>query len=386
MSPLRKLPGIFSPSRGGLTLGGDWTVLLPALTLSLIGILTISTFGQGESLAARQLLWLAIALGIYLGLSTFDMRFIRRTSIVMTLYVIAFVLLASLLLFAQPILGAKAWFSLGPISFQPADLAKLALLALLAKYLSRRHVEIGDFRHIIVSGGYALALILLILVEPDMGNAIIVGVLWFGMMLVSGISKKHLLAIGLVALVAASALWFGGLKPYQRERIISFVNPAADIHGSGYNAYQAKIAVGSGEILGKSIGYGTQSKLRFLPEYQTDFIFAAFAEEWGFAGVVLLLSMYALLFARLAQIARTAATNFDAFFTLGVLILFAAHVAIHTSISLGLLPVTGTTIPFMSSGGSHLVLEFAALGIVTSLARHGRSSMRDIRANEYVGG
>ncbi|MBU6388817.1 FtsW/RodA/SpoVE family cell cycle protein [Patescibacteria group bacterium] len=363
----------------------DWTLLLPALTLSLVGILTMSTFGVGASLAPRQMLWLAVALSIYLVLSTLDMRFLRRTPVVMALYVFSFILLGLVLLLVHPVMGARAWFSLGPISFQPADLAKLALIALLAKYLSRRHVEIGDFRHIIVSGAYALTLTLLILVEPDMGNAIIFGTLWLGMMLISGISKKHLAVLGLLALVVASALWFEGLKPYQRERIVSFVNPASDIHGSGYNAYQAKIAVGSGEIFGKGVGYGTQSKLRFLPEYQTDFIFAAFAEEWGFVGVVLLLALYALLFTRLAQIARESATNFDAFFTLGVLILFASHVAIHTSISLGLLPVTGTTIPFMSSGGSHLVLEFAALGIVTSLARSGRGATRDISANEYLG-
>lgn len=362
----------------------DWTLFFPALTLALLGILTMSTFGQGASLAPRQLLWLGIALGVYLCLSALDMRFIRRTSVVMVLYLLAFILLASLLLFAHPVLGARAWFSLGPISFQPADLAKLALIALLAKYLSRRHVEIGDFRHILVSGAYAFTLTLLILVEPDMGNAIIFGSLWLGMMLASGISKKHLAILGLIGCIAAASLWFGGLKPYQRTRIVSFVNPAADIHGSGYNAYQAKIAVGSGEFFGKGVGYGTQSKLRFLPEYQTDFIFAAFAEEWGFVGVALLLSLYALLFARLAQIARAAATNFDAFFALGVLILFAAHLAIHAGISLGLLPVTGTTIPFMSSGGSHLVLEFATLGIITSLARYGRGATRDLSANEYL--
>lgn len=364
----------------------DWTLLLPALVLSLLGILTMSTFGQGASLAPRQILWLFVATGVYLVLSTLDMRFIRRTSIVMALYTLSFALLALLLVIAHPVLGSRAWFSLGPVSFQPADLAKLSIIMLLAKYLSRRHVEIGDFRHILVSGAYTLTFVLLILVEPDLGNAIIFGTLWLGMMLVSGISKKHLAILALVGLLAALALWFGGLKPYQRARIVSFVNPAADIHGSGYNAYQAKIAVGSGELFGKGIGYGTQSKLRFLPEYQTDFIFAAFAEEWGFVGVVLLLLTYGLLFARLAQIARAAATNFDTFFTLGVLILFAAHVAIHTSISLGLLPVTGTTIPFMSSGGSHLVLEFGALGIVTSLARHGRGAVRDVNANEYVGG
>jgi rod shape determining protein RodA len=363
----------------------DWTLLLPALALSLLGVLTMSTFGQGASLAPRQLLWVAVALGVYLCLSTFDMRFIRRTTVVMTLYILSCVLLLLLLLFVHPVMGARAWFSLGPISFQPADLAKLALIALLAKYLSRRHVEISDSRHIIISGAYALTLTLLVLIEPDMGNAIIFGVLWLGMMLVSGISKKHLVILGCIGLIAASIFWFEGLKPYQRARIVSFVNPASDIHGSGYNAYQAKIAVGSGELFGKGIGYGTQSKLRFLPEYQTDFIFAAFAEEWGFIGVVLLLLLYALLFARLAQIARASATNFDAFFTLGVLILFAAHVAIHVGISLGLLPVTGTTIPFMSSGGSHLVLEFAALGIVTSLARYGRGAVRDASANEYLG-
>lgn len=366
--------------------GADWTLILPALTLSLLGILTISTFGGGTSFAPRQILWLAISLCVYFIISRLDMSFIRRTPVVMMMYALALVLLASLLLFADPVQGARAWFSFGLISFQPADFAKLALIALLAKYLSRRHVEIGDFRHIIVSGIYSLAVILLVLVEPDMGNAIIFGAVWLGMMLISGISKKHLIAIGLIGLAVASILWFEGLKPYQRTRIISFVNPAADIHGAGYNAYQAKIAVGSGEIFGKGIGYGTQSKLRFLPEYQTDFIFAAFAEEWGFIGVALLLSMYALLFARLAQIARASATNFDAFFSLGVLILFASHVAIHAGISLGLLPVTGTTIPFMSSGGSHLVLEFAVLGIITSLARHGRASARDISSNEYLGG
>lgn len=384
MRSSRKLFRIFFSTGDGTASGGDWTLFLPALALALLGILTMSTFGQGASLAPRQFIWLGISCVLYFSLSTFDMSFIRRTPVVMALYMTSLVLLASLLLFAHPVMGARAWFSFSFISFQPADFAKLALIALLAKYLSRRHVEIGDLRHIIVSGGYALTFILLILVEPDMGNAIIFSALWLGMMLISGISKKHLAILGFIGLIIASTLWFEGLKPYQRARIVSFVNPASDIRGAGYNAYQAKIAVGSGELFGKGVGYGTQSKLRFLPQYQTDFIFAAFAEEWGFIGVVLLLATYALLLARLSQIAREAATNFDAFFTLGVLILFAAHIAIHTSINLGLLPVTGTTIPFMSSGGSHLVLEFAALGIVTSLARHGRGATRDLSANEYL--
>ncbi len=364
----------------------DWTLLLPAITLTLLGILTMSTFAQGASLAPRQMLWLFVSVAVYLTLSVLDVRFLRRMPVVMTLYGVALFLLALLLVAAHPVMGARAWFSLGLISFQPADLAKLALIVLLAKYLSRRHVEIGDVRHILISGVYAFSFIFLIVVEPDMGNAIIFSTLWLGMMLISGISKKHLAVLGLIAIIVATALWFGGLKPYQRARIVSFINPASDIRGAGYNAYQAKIAVGSGELFGKGIGYGTQSKLRFLPEYQTDFIFAAFAEEWGYTGILMILALYALLFTRLIQIARASATNFDAFFTLGFLILFSAHVAIHAGISLGLLPVTGTTIPFMSSGGSHLVLEFGALGIITSLARHGRAASRDTQNNEYIGG
>lgn len=365
---------------------GDWTLLVPALTLSLLGILTMHTFGQGVSLAPRQLLWLLVGTVAFLILAHIDVRFIRRTPVVLALYGVSLVLLALLLVIAHPVLGAKAWFSLGPISFQPADLAKFALIAILAKYLSRRHVAIADWRYVLVSGAYAAIPTFLILVEPDLGNAIIFGTLWLAMMLVSGVSYKQLAAILFIALIGAAALWFGGLKPYQRTRLLSFVNPAADVHGAGYNAYQARIAVGSGELFGKGVGYGTQSKLRFLPEYQTDFIFAAFAEEWGFVGIVLLLILYGLLLARLAELARQAATNFDAFFTLGVLILLAAHVVIHSGINLGLLPVTGTTIPFMSSGGSHLVLEFGMLGVVASLARHGRAIRADVRTNEYLGG
>ncbi len=371
-------------ARGLFSAAVDWTLLAPAVALSLLGLLTMNTFGLGASLAPRQLLWLALGTVLYFILSAIDVRALRRTEVVTSLYGIALVLLALLLVVAHPVMGARAWFTFGPVSFQPADLAKLALIALLAKYLSRRHVEIGDFRHILVTGAYAAVPILLILVEPDLGNAIIFSCLWLGMMLVSGISKKHLALIFAAALVVGTLLWFGGMKPYQRQRIVSFINPAANIRGAGYNAYQAKIAVGSGELFGKGIGYGTQSTLRFLPEYQTDFIFAAFAEEWGFVGIILILALYALLFMRLAQIARSAATNFDAFFTLGVLLLFAAHVVIHSGISLGLLPVTGTTIPFMSSGGSHLMLEFGLLGIVTSLARYGRTVARDQRDQEYM--
>ncbi|HYF29082.1 MAG TPA: rod shape-determining protein RodA [Candidatus Paceibacterota bacterium] len=363
----------------------EWPLLLIPLALCLLGVLTMHPFGEEASLAPRQLIWIAGATLVFLVCSALDMRFIRRTGVLVSAYVVVLGLLALLLVATHAVQGAKSWFDLGAFSFQPSDPAKIVFVALLAKYFSRRHMEIGNFRHVLVSALYAGIPILLILVQPDLGTAAILGVVWFGMILVSGISKKHLALILAAGVIGAGMLWAFALEEYQRERIVSFLNPAADIRGSGYNAYQATIAVGSGELMGKGIGYGTQSKLRFLPEYETDFIFAAFAEEWGFIGITLVLILYALLLLRLVAIAQRAATNFDAFFTIGVTLVLFAHIFIHVGINLGLLPVTGTTIPFMSYGGSHLLMEFAGLGIVASLARHGRAAPRDAAMQEYEG-
>jgi len=362
-----------------------WPLYAIGLVLSLIGIITINTFGVGSSLAPRQLIWLGISSVVFVLFACIDMRFIRRTPIIVVGYVAVAALLAALLAIGHATLGAKSWFNFGFFSFQPADPAKIILVALMAKYFSRRHMEIAYFWHVVVSAAYAGTLILLILVEPDLGMAVIFAAIWFGMILVSGIPKRHLGVVVLVGLIAAAALWFGGLHAYQRARILAFVNPAADIHGTGYNAYQAVVATGSGQIFGKGIGYGTQSKLRFLPEYETDFIFAAFAEEWGFIGIILVLLLYGLLLYQILSLARRMSTNFDALFAIGVAILFLASITVHVGINLGLLPVTGTTLPFMSSGGSHLLVEFAALGIIVSLAQHGRSVPREVALQEYEG-
>lgn len=364
----------------------EWPLLLIPVALTILGILTMHTFGDGASLAPRQVIWLSFGIIAYFVCSFLDMRFIRRTPVILAGYAVSIALLVLLLVATHAVQGAKSWFDLGLFSLQPADPIKLVFIAFMAKYFSRRHMDMGNIRHIIVSGAYAAGLIFLILIEPDLGTAAIFSIVWFGMILVSGISKRHLGVMISVGLVAAAGLWTFALHDYQRARIVSFLNPAADIHGTGYNAYQATVAVGSGEMFGKGIGYGTQSKLRFLPEYETDFIFASFAEEWGFVGVAIVLALYGLLLARLLSIARRAATNFDALFTIGVAILFTSHIFIHAGINLGLLPVTGTTIPFMSYGGSHLIVEFAMLGIVTSLARNGRSVPREHATNEYLGG
>jgi len=180
-------------------------------------------------------------------------------------------------------------------------------------------------------------------------------------------------------------LWNFGFQDYQKDRLRSFLDPLADIHGTGYNAYQSAVAVGSGGLWGKGVGYGTQSRLKFLPEYQTDFIFAAFAEEWGFAGVIILFTLYGIIVMRIIQSAMKGASNFEILFGAGVAIYFIVHIAVNVGMNLQLLPVTGTPLPLMSYGGTHIVMEFAALGLVMAMRRYSRSAHIDATKNEFIG-
>lgn len=364
----------------------DWLSLGAAVLLSLLGLVTMNSFVPGDQYFIRQAIWLAISIAVYFGASVIDWRFLRRGQFAAWAYVALIVPLLLLLVVGTAVKGAKSWLSFGSLGIQPIELAKLALIIALAKYFSRRHIEIKNIRHILVSGVYAAIVFVLVALQPDLGGAIIIGAIWFGMVLVSGISRKHLFLVFSVALVSFGALWFFGLHDYQKQRLMTFIYPLADIHGAGYNAYQSTVAVGSGELLGKGIGYGTQSKLRFLPEYQTDFIFAAFAEEWGFVGIAIVFSLYGVIFWRILHSAGRGASNFETLFALGILCYFGAHFVLHVGINLGLLPVTGTTIPFMSYGGSHLVVEFLALGMLAGMSRYSRATHRDMLDREIESG
>jgi rod shape determining protein RodA len=194
-----------------------------------------------------------------------------------------------------------------------------------------------------------------------------------------------LFALTFIAVITASGLWMFAFKEYQKQRILTFLHPLADIRGAGYNAYQSTVAIGSGELLGKGIGYGTQSKLQFLPEYQTDFIFAAYAEEWGFVGVVILFGLYGIIVVRVLLLSLRGGDTFAMLFGAGVAILFTAHFIVHIGMNMGLLPVTGTTTPFMSYGGSHLLVEYCALGILMGLARHARTVPLLSERSEFIG-
>jgi len=362
----------------------DWVLLLSAVSLSFAGLITMNSFVGDSYFFERQSVWLSFSIVVFFVSSLVDWRFLRRTGVVISLFLGSCFVLLSLFLLGSVFQGAKSWFDFGGFAFQPSDPIKLVLIILLAKYFSRRHIEIANIRHLILSGFYAFILFLLVFLQPDFGSAIILFAVWFGMVLVSGISKRHLFAVITIGVVSFAMLWTFAFEPYQKQRIVSFIHPFADIRGTGYNAYQSTIAVGSGQIIGKGVGYGTQSKLRFLPEYETDFIFAAFAEEWGFVGSGLIFLLYGLLIWRILANAMLGASNFETFFGLGLAILFMVHIIIHVGMNIGLLPVTGTTIPFMSYGGSHLFTEFLGLGILMGMRRYNRSAHKEDAKNEFL--
>lgn len=365
--------------------GIDWILLISTLPLLGAGLVTMNAFTGDSVYFYKQLSWICFSLIVFFGLSFIDFRFLRKTWVSVTLFLASCSALLMLFAVAKVTKGAISWFDFGLLSFQPSDPIKLVVIIILAKYFSRRHIEIANIKHIIVSGFYAFVIFALVLIQPDFGSAIIIFFIWFGMVLTSGLSKKHLITLILVGLMVFVGLWNFGFQDYQKNRIKNFINPTADIHGTGYNAYQSTIAVGSGQLWGKGVGYGTQSRLKFLPEFQTDFIFSAFAEEWGFAGVLLLFTFFGLVVWRILKISMYGETNFEILFGSGVAILIIVHFIINIGMNIQLLPVTGTTLPFLSYGGTHLLTEFTGLGILMGMRRYRRTAHKDDAKNEFIG-
>jgi len=370
---------------GKISSGIDWLLILFILPVLGAGLVTMKSFTENTPYFSHQLVWILISFVVLFALSFVDFRFLKRTDVLVILFLLFSGLLLLLFFLGHSSNGAQSWFSFGGFSFQPSDMMKLVVILMLAKYFSRRHIEIGNFKHIFISGLYAFIPFLLVFLQPDFGSAIIIFLIWFGMILVSGISKKHLLiVIGLVAL-SLGLLWGFVFAPYQKARVINFVHPLSDIHGSGYNVYQSTIAVGSGQTFGKGVGFGTQSRLKFLPEFETDFIFAAFSEEWGFVGVIIIFILFGLIIWRILHMALLGTTNFEILFGIGLAIYFMSHFIINVGMNLGIMPVTGITLPFMSYGGSHLLTEFIGLGILMGMNRYRRVAHRDDMHNEFLG-
>lgn len=363
----------------------DWLLLAFIVPILGAGLITMKSFVGETPFFSQQLMWIGISLIAFFFASFLDFKFLKNTRTISLFYVLFIFILILLFFFGDTNKGATSWFDFGAFSFQPVDFMKLILIIVLAKYFSRRHIEIKNPKLILISALYAGIPFILVFLQPDFGSAIIIFMIWLGMSIVSGISKKHLALVFSAGAVAFFLLWTFVFQDYQKARLETFLNPLSDIQGTGYNAYQSTIAVGSGQIFGKGVGYGTQSRLKFLPEYETDFIFAAFSEEWGFVGSVTILFLYFLIIFRIIKTSMYGATNFEILYGVGISIMFISHILVNIGMNIGLMPVTGLNLPFMSYGGSHLLTSFIALGVWNSMSRERRAIHKDDIKNEFLG-
>lgn len=347
--------------------GADWLLIAPVFLIMAVGLITNIPVGEvgSHSLVVKQALFILIAACVILAGTTIDHAPLRGPLVPLLLYGASVAVLVSLLLFAPEINGAKSWFPIGPIAVQPVDFAKIVLILTLARFFVIRHTHL---RHVIISLILTGVLFLLVFAQPDLGSSVILVAIWVGIVFVSGVSRRHITWLLVAATFVAMVGW-QFIPEYQKDRVLAFLEPLENLESTGYTTNQAKIAIGSGMLFGKGIGEGTQANMGFLPLYESDFVFAAFAEEWGFIGVLLLLLSYGVIGWRLLTHARQGRTSFEVLTIVGIFALIFSHMAVHIGVNTGTLPVTGITLPFMSYGGSHLIAEAIAIALVLSMAR-----------------
>jgi len=348
----------------------DWSIVIIVLLLAVIGLITIYSIGSSgsDSFFKKQLLFVVFGFIVMIGLSFFDYRVLKNHTVALIiLYIISLALLAAVLAVGQKVRGTLSWFKLGFFNFQPVELMKLVIVLILAKYFSFRHIEMYRIRHIVISGFYVFLPIILIYFQPDFGSVLVLLGLWMGMMLIAGIKIRHLLILGLIAVLIITCSWFWLLRDYHKNRIMTFINPQIDPYGHGYNIAQSLIAIGSGGLFGHGINQASQSQLNFLPEQQTDFIFATFAEEWGLAGIILILFLFSVLFWRMVRIALKSSNNFCRLYISGLIIIIFIQLIINIGMNMAILPVIGLNLPFLSYGGSSLLIIMIGLGLLQSM-------------------
>jgi len=352
----------------------DWVLITFAIFLVLFGLSSIysSSLGKNDFLNfKKQIIFLIISLFLMFLFSFLDWRIFQENSnLILFLYLFSILLLVGLFFLAPEIRGTRQWYKLSSISIDPIEFVKIILIILLAKYFSKRHVEMYRILHILISGFYLLIPIILIFFQPDLGSVLILIALWFGILIVSGIKIRHFFFILFCAFLILLLSWQFFLKDYQKQRIISFFQPHFEPKGIGWSKIQSKIAIGSGGILGQGLFKGSQTQLGFLPEPQTDFIFAALAEESGILGILFLFFLFSILIWRILKISSFGQSNFSRLFGLGLAILFLSEIFIHIGMNLGILPVIGISLPFVSYGGSNLIFNFIGLGILQSFRTH----------------
>ncbi|MEK6694626.1 MAG: rod shape-determining protein RodA [Nitrospirota bacterium] len=353
----------------------EWRFVLVAMGILAVGVISIYSVAPGPApggqapLYAKQLAWILIGTLAFLAAIAIDYHKLARHAYI--LYALMLIVLALVLVMGKSSRGAQRWFSLGPIAFQPSEVAKLVLVLVLAKYFADVQRS-GWVQRVIVPGLLTLPGLLLILKQPDLGTAMSFTFICVSMVLVSGLHAK---ALGMGVLFTSMLFPFAweliwtSLHDYQRERILTFWDPMIDPAGKGYHALQARIAIGAGGLLGKGLDEATQSRLKFLPEGHTDFVFAVFAEQWGFIGVLVLFLLFATLIFLASEIAFKARDPLGLLLAAGILSMLGFCLMVNVGMTMGIFPIVGIPLPLMSYGGTTTVTSMAALGLLLNVKR-----------------
>ncbi len=349
----------------------DWALLAAMVLLFAIGFAAIWSVALSRTppdLTTVKKQAIAFILGIILIfiLASINYRILRGYGFLIG--IVALALLVIVLVFGKTIRGTTGWFGIAGINFQPVEFVKFAVVVFLAKYLADHPRDSFRMREFLISSAAVGAVVILILLQPDLGSAAIIIATWLGLLAFARIRPRYIISLICSGLLVVLVSWAFILAPYQKERIMTFVDPGRDPLGRGYNVRQSIIAVGSGQLFGRGLGFGSQSQLRFLPESHTDFIFAVIAEELGFFGVLLVMAFFGMLFLRLLRAVEFARDDFTAFLALGILIVFFVQFIVNVGMNLGVVPVTGIALPFLSYGGSALLMSMFMMGVAESIA------------------
>jgi rod shape determining protein RodA len=352
----------------------DWVLIATSLALVGIGSLSIysSSVARGDfANLEKQAVFLGVGLLIMFFISLFDYRLLRNDSyFILLLYGLGVAALAGLFLFAPEIRGIRGWYKIGPLSVDPIEYMKIVIVILVAKYFALRHIEVYRIRHIILTAAYFAPPMLLIAFQPDLGPVLVLMILWGVLLLAAGIKLRHFIGIVALGMFTIAVGWSFLLVDYQKDRILSFMEPELDPLGIGWSQLQAKIAIGNGGIVGRGLTEGTQTQFGFLSEPQTDFIFAAIAEEMGLFTVLILLGLLALFVWRILKIGISAKDNFSRLYATGFATIIITQTFVNIGMNLGLLPIIGLSLPLVSYGGSSLIFTYFGLGILLSMRTH----------------
>jgi rod shape determining protein RodA len=342
----------------------DGGLVLSTLLLALGGLLTIHSASSELPVdyLPRQAIWIAVGIGLLVLVMSIDYHVLLDLSIVF--YGLGILSLIAVLFVGVVRGGAANWIQIGPWQFQPSEFSKLATVLFLARYLAGQNDRVLTLRQIATAVGIVALPMLLVAIEPDMGGAAMFSPMLAGMLLIAGVRLRWMVTALLVVGALGAGVWTFGMKGYQQERVLTFLSPERDPLGAGYQVRQSKIAVGSGQLLGKGYMQGTQSQLRFLPARHTDFILAVLAEEWGFIGVVAVLGLYGIYISSAARIAVRARDRPGIFLVIGLLSVVCFHVLYNASMVIGFVPITGIPLPFLSYGGSFTMVNFLSTGIM----------------------